>query len=64
MAGSVTWFEIIGKDGAKLREFYGSLFDWKFHNAEGMDYGMIDGVPGGIGGGIGSVANGQSYVTV
>ena len=53
MANSVGWFEIIGKDGPKLRDFYHRLFDWQFHEAEGMDYGMIDAGTGGIGGGIG-----------
>ncbi len=65
MANAVTWFEIIGQDGPKLREFYGRLFDWQFHEAAGMDYGMIDAASGGIGGGIGSGAGtGASYVTV
>jgi predicted enzyme related to lactoylglutathione lyase len=65
MANSVSWFEIIGTDGPKLRDFYGRLFGWHFHEAEGIDYGMIDAGPGGIGGGIGSgTGTGQSYVTV
>jgi predicted enzyme related to lactoylglutathione lyase len=65
MANSVTWFEIIGTDGPKLRDFYGRLFDWQFHEAPGMDYGMIDAGAGGIGGGIGS-GSGQrlNYVAV
>jgi predicted enzyme related to lactoylglutathione lyase len=65
MANSVSWFEIIGKDGPKLRGFYGNLFDWHFHEAPGIDYGMLDAAPGGIGGGIGSgTGTGQSYVAV
>jgi len=65
MAHPVNWFEIIGTDGAKLREFYGGLFDWKFEMAPGMDYGMIHGEDGGIGGAIGSgMGSGQSYVAV
>ena len=64
MANSVSWFEIIGTDGPKLRDFYGRLFDWTFHQAPEMDYGMIDASPGGIGGGIGNVGNGQNYVAV
>lgn len=65
MARSVTWFEIIGADGPKLRDFYSRLFDWSFHQAEGMDYGMIDGSSGGIGGGVGSGSGtGASYVAI
>ncbi len=65
MAHTVSWFEIIGKDGPKLREFYGHLFDWQFEEAPGMDYGMIHAGSGGIGGGIGSLhGTGESYVTV
>src|SRR6185437_1333385 len=65
MANSVSWFEIIGTDGPKLRDFYGRLFDWHFQEAPGMDYGMIDAEPGGIGGAIGSgTGTGTSYVTV
>jgi predicted enzyme related to lactoylglutathione lyase len=47
----------MGKDGPKLRSFYGDLFDWNYEEVEGMDYGMVqreDGgempsIPGGIG---------------
>jgi predicted enzyme related to lactoylglutathione lyase len=50
----VTWFEIVGKDSKKLREFYGKIFGWKYNVMEEMDYGMIDAEPGrGIGGGVG-----------
>lgn len=65
MANSVSWFEIIGNDGPKLRDFYRRLFDWQFEEAPGMDYGTIQAGPGGIGGGIGSLhGTGQSYVAV
>jgi uncharacterized protein len=57
MGNPVVWFEVMGKDGAKLRSFYGELFDWTYENVEGMDYGMVQGasaenmpsIPGGIG---------------
>lgn len=49
----VTWFEIVGKDGPALRDFYGKIFDWQFNLPPDMDYGMIDGGEHGIGGGIG-----------
>jgi predicted enzyme related to lactoylglutathione lyase len=66
MANPVVYFEVIGKEGAKLRDFYGRLFDWKFEEAPGMDYGMLSSAgDGGIGGGIGIGPPGApSYVTV
>jgi hypothetical protein len=67
MAQPVVHFEIIGRDPARLRQFYGELFDWSFET-EGPaakevvgDYGFVSptmnsagfGIPGGIGGGPG-----------
>ena len=53
MAHSVVHFEIAGKDGRKLQEFYGKLFDWKINVAAEMGgYGLVEGSEGGIGGGI------------
>jgi hypothetical protein len=49
----VTWFEVAGKDGNKLREFYGKLFGWQFNVMPEQDYGMVDPANGrGIGGGV------------
>jgi predicted enzyme related to lactoylglutathione lyase len=50
----VVWFEVIGDDGAKLRDFYGQLFGWKYDVVEEMQYGMVDsegerGICGGVG---------------
>jgi predicted enzyme related to lactoylglutathione lyase len=53
MANPVTWFEITGKNGDKLREFYKNAFGWQMEVAPGMDYGMVDNKGEGIGGGIG-----------
>jgi hypothetical protein len=53
MANQVSWFEISGKDGAKLQEFYGDLFGWKIDANNPLSYGMVEGSDGGIGGGIG-----------
>ena len=55
MAAPVTHFEIMAKDGQRVREFYGNLFGWTFNDMQG--YGMVDtGVKGmGIGGGIGQL---------
>jgi len=53
MAHPVVHFEIAGKDGKKLQEFYGKLFDWKIEVDPAMNYGMVDtGGEGGINGGV------------
>ncbi len=61
MSNPVVWFEVMGKDGAKLRSYYGDLFGWTYNEAEGMDYGMVQdaggngangampSIPGGVG---------------
>ena len=65
MPNPVVHFEIMGKDGPALRDFYQGVFDWKFQLMQGMDYGMIEAQDGrGIGGGIGEPPDGNSYVTV
>ena len=57
------WFEVVGKDGAGLRQFYGDLFGWQFNDAPGpMDYGMVD-AGDGIGGGVGSTPEGPGHAT-
>ena len=70
MGQPVVHFEVIGKDGDKLRAFYSSLFGWEFQDAQGpMNYGVVqrdgnttpDGV--GIGGGVGGVEGGDGHVT-
>jgi predicted enzyme related to lactoylglutathione lyase len=58
MGQPVVHFEIVGQDGAKLRDYYSQLFGWEFHVDEHLDYGLLprdgnvnaDGV--GIGGGV------------
>ena len=40
MAGKLVHFEIPSKDSAKAKEFYGSLFGWKFQSYGEMDYHM------------------------
>jgi predicted enzyme related to lactoylglutathione lyase len=60
----VTWFEVVGQDGEKLRSFYGDIFGWNFNLAPGgVDYGMIEGGDGGIGGGIGEAPAGPGHAT-
>jgi predicted enzyme related to lactoylglutathione lyase len=55
----VVWFEVVGKDGEKLRRFYTDLFGWKIDGAEGdTDYGLVAAGNGGIGGGVGASQDG------
>ena len=70
MGQPVMHFEVIGKDSAKLRGFYGGLFDWEIQDVGGpMDYGVVDreqnlspeGI--GIGGGIGGSSAAEGHVT-
>lgn len=54
MGHPVVWFEVLGSDGDKLRQFYGGLFGWKFDANNPIKYGMVDtgekrGIPGGVG---------------
>ena len=57
----VTWFEIVGKNGEKLRNFYGKLFGWQYNLPPDMDYGMIDAGDRGIGGGVGGSGDGAPH---
>jgi predicted enzyme related to lactoylglutathione lyase len=71
----VVHFEIIGTDPARLRDYYGDLFDWEFDTSGRVagsvsdpdDYGFVqnaDGIPGGVGGGAGYPARVLFYVGV
>ena len=60
----VTHFEILGKDGKKLRDFYGSLFGWAIDANNPMEYGIVPPTENGIGGGITASQDGSSMVTV
>jgi uncharacterized protein len=58
----VTWFEVLGKDANKLRQFYGQVFGWQFNVMPEQDYGMVDPADEhGIGGGVGAVNGGQPH---
>ncbi len=58
MGQPVVHFEVIGKDGERLRSYYSELFGWKIDANNPMNYGMVqreenlapDG--SGIGGGV------------
>jgi len=66
MGQPVVHFEVVGKDGAKLQQYYGELFGWAIDADNPMNYGMVaregnvgnDGV--GIGGGVGQGPEGYA----
>jgi predicted enzyme related to lactoylglutathione lyase len=71
MGAPIVHFEITGKDGAALGEFYSKLFGWDVDANNPMNYGIVDrqanlnadGI--GIGGGISSLPEGMAgYITV
>ena len=64
MPNPVVHFEITGKDGKALQEFYGKLFDWHVATDNPMGYGMVDTHAGGINGGISASEDGMSQVTI
>jgi predicted enzyme related to lactoylglutathione lyase len=60
----VAWFEVVGKDGERLRSFFSYLFRWETAEvAPGLHYGVMDASPHGIGGGIGPSQKGPGHVT-
>jgi predicted enzyme related to lactoylglutathione lyase len=71
MGQPVVHFEVIGKDGDKLRSYYSELFGWEFGDTMGpTNYAVTmrdgntntDGI--GIGGGVGSAPEGyDGHVT-
>jgi predicted enzyme related to lactoylglutathione lyase len=70
MGHPVVHFEILGKDGDKLRSYYSELFGWEIDANNPMNYGIVqrdgnvspEGV--GIGGGIAAAPDGyEGHVT-
>ena len=70
MGQPVVHFVVVGKDGAKLQQYYSELFGWQIDANNPMKYGMVaqegntnaDGV--GIGGGVGQGPDGyEGHVT-
>jgi predicted enzyme related to lactoylglutathione lyase len=61
MGQPVVHFEIIGKDGEKLKSYYSELFGWEFDSDNPMNYGIVQrdanvsaegiGIGGGVSGG-------------
>lgn len=57
----VGWFEVTGKDGPALQEFYAGLFDWQVNDAnDSSGYGLVEAGEKGIAGGIGARQDGGS----
>ncbi len=52
MGHPIVHWEIAGRDGKKLQEFYAKLFDWNIQSDPVMNYGMVDTGGEGINGGI------------
>lgn len=70
MANPVIHFEVIGKDGDKLKSYYSELFGWEINSDNPMNYGTIGDGQGrgpdgeGIGGGIAGAPEGyDGHVT-
>ena len=53
MGDPVIHFEVVGRDGAKLQQFYGDVFGWKIDASNPMKYGIVDNGGEGINGGVG-----------
>lgn len=65
MGQPVVHFEVIGKDGEKLQQFYSDLFGWSIDTNNPMHYGLVQPGQSGtgqsaIGGGIGSGPEGYA----
>lgn len=64
MPNPVVHFEVTGKDGKKLQEFYSKAFDWTVNADNPMNYGIVEAPDGqGIGGGISGGDGQQNQVT-
>ena len=65
MGRKIVHFEIIGKDGKRLQDFYSKLFDWKIDANNPMSYGFVQDSDAGVGGGIAAdMSGGGGHVTV
>jgi predicted enzyme related to lactoylglutathione lyase len=63
MGNPVIHFEVVGKDGSKLQQFYSDLFDWDIKADNPMNYGIVDNGGEGINGGVGQAPDGTGHVT-
>ena len=64
----VVHFEIMGRDGKRLQEFYATLFGWQIDANNPLNYGRVQpGIGGpveGVGGGIASTGDAPPRVSV
>lgn len=64
MSSAVVHFEIGAQNAAKVREFYRSLFGWRFDTTD-PSYGVVADTDGGIGGGVMQIRENMTpYVTI
>lgn len=63
MKNPVVWFEVMGKDLAKLQGFYRELFAWPLEDVPEMPYAMMEKTPEGIPGGVGAAPEGPGWGT-
>jgi predicted enzyme related to lactoylglutathione lyase len=67
MTNPIVHFEIMGRDGPELVEFYRSLFQWPLQASDSITgyqhFAYLPNPEQGIGGGIGA-ADGEPYLTV
>jgi predicted enzyme related to lactoylglutathione lyase len=64
MPNPVVHFEVVGKDGKKLQDFYSRVFGWKIDANNPMNYGLVDNGGQGINGGVGAGdPNGPGHAT-
>jgi len=52
MGQPVVHFEVVGKDGGKLKSYYAEMFDWEVKDDNPMKYGLVDAAEGSVGPGI------------
>ena len=64
MPNPVVHFEIVGRDGARLQQFYRDAFDWVIDADNPMAYGLVEAQGDGIGGGVGQAMGPEPYATV
>jgi predicted enzyme related to lactoylglutathione lyase len=65
MGDPVVHFEILGKDGQGLQDFYSGIFGWKIDSSNPANYGIVDTESGdrGIPGGVSAAERGAGWIT-
>ncbi len=65
MGDPIVYFEVLGGDAQRQREFYGAMFGWAPEPVEGTEggYNRVSAGDAGIEGAIGSFPGAPSYVT-